>query len=320
MLEVAHEALFRAWPRLVSWLENNKSLLVWQQRLRASVEQYEESKGRSDFLLRGFPLTEALDWLKKKPDYFSSAEREFVKASRTRKCWGRLAAGALAGLVLMVMGVTVWLWGYSYDHAILKVQARFMSIHLEPEMLTVADGSFRQGDTQGRGEVNEKPIREVTIKSFAMGKFEVTFDEYDRFAIATGRLPLPGDQGWGRGQRPVLYVSWDDTVAYAVWLNAATGKRYRLPTESEWEYAARSKGKDDLWAGTSSEEQLKDYAVYPANSQNKTEPVGKDQVRKPNTLGLYDMSGNVWEWVEDCYHASSPCALSFDPLCPIPLS
>ena len=167
----------------------------------------------------------------------------------------------------------------------------------------MAAGSFEQGNTQGRGDQFEKPEHKVAIKSFAMGKFEVTFDEYDRFAIAMGRLPLPGDQGWGRGQRPVINVSWDDTVAYAVWLTAATGKHYRLPTESEWEYAARSLGKDEIWAGTSNEEQLKDYAVYAGNSQSKTALAGKDQGRKHNTLGLYDMSGNVWEWTEDCWHA-----------------
>jgi formylglycine-generating enzyme required for sulfatase activity len=137
----------------------------------------------------------------------------------------------------------------------------------------------------------------VTIKPFSMAKYEVTFDQYKRFAIATKR-PLPHDQDWGRGRRPVINVSWDDAKAYAIWLSQATGKRYRLPTESEWEYAARSvvKNRDDIWAGTSDESQLKDYAVYAAN---RTEPVGSKQ---PNALGLYDMSGNVWEWVEDCWH------------------
>ena len=106
----------------------------------------------------------------------------------------------------------------------------------------------------------------------------------------------------GRGLRPVINVSWDEAKAYARWLSKETGKRYRLPSESEWEYAARSEGKDDLWAGTSDEEQLKLYAVYNENSQGRTATVGPDQGRKPKAIGLYDMSGNVFEWVEDCWH------------------
>ena len=96
----------------------------------------------------------------------------------------------------MVIGMTVWLWGYSRDQALLKVQSLFASIYLAPNTQPVAAGRFRQGDTQGRGLADERPVHEVEIKSFAMGKFEVTFDEYDRFALATGR-PFPGDQGWG---------------------------------------------------------------------------------------------------------------------------
>ena len=132
-------------------------------------------------------------------------------------------------------------------------------------------------------------------KPFAMSRYELTFDEYDRFAQATGHK-LPHDKGWGRGALPVINVSWDDAKAYAQWLSQQIGKRYRLPTEAEWEYAARSGGKDETWAGISNESQLMDYAVY---REERTEPVGS---KKPNGFGLYDMSGNVYEWVEDCWH------------------
>jgi formylglycine-generating enzyme required for sulfatase activity len=96
----------------------------------------------------------------------------------------------------------------------------------------------------------------------------------------------------------VIYVSWDDAKGYAKWLSRATGKGYRLPTESEWEYAARSKGQNQTWAGTSEKDELQDYAVYDVD---RTAPVGS---KRANGLGLYDMSGNVWEWVEDCWHTN----------------
>lgn len=168
-----------------------------------------------------------------------------------------------------------------------------------PEMVIVPAGSFEMGDFQGLGWDDEKPVHTVSItKNFAIGRYQITFEDYDRFARATGR-ELPYNNEWGRGGQPVINVSWNETVEYAKWLSQQTGKRYRLPTEAEWEYAARSGGKDETWAGTSQEPQLGNYAWYEGNSEGKPLPVGSMQ---PNGLGLYDMSGNVWEWIQDHWH------------------
>jgi formylglycine-generating enzyme required for sulfatase activity len=161
-----------------------------------------------------------------------------------------------------------------------------------PEMVVIPAGSFTMGD-----EIYGPPHNVTIAKPFAMGKYEVTFEDYDRFANAVSRQ-LPDDAGWGRGKQPVIYVSWDDAVAYAQWLSDQTGKRYRLPSEAEWEYACRSGGRQEEYCGGNDPEAL---AWYEDNSGGTTHPVGQ---KSSNGLGLHDMSGNVWEWVQDCWNDS----------------
>ncbi len=301
-ISISHEKLFEAWPSLKTYIDTNKKQLIDRTLL--------ESRGKK-WVEEGRPWARGLASAREDRDYSQSRTipteqmKQYLRASR-RARW--LYKGAVAIVVVLLLG-TIWVWqkGYNLYQARLKIQCTFVNIHLVPEMQPVAAGRFWQGDTQGRGTGEEKPEREVTIKRFLMGKFEVTFEEYDRFAIATNRS-LPRDQGWGRARRPVIDVSWDDAKAYAAWLSEQTSMRYRLPTESEWEYAARSEGKDDLFSGTSNEEELKEYAVYVENSQSRTAPVGHGQGRKPNTIGLYDMTGNVYEWVEDCVHSTYDAA------------
>lgn len=166
-----------------------------------------------------------------------------------------------------------------------------------PEMVVVQAGSFKMGDIQGGGEPDERPVRDVRIKRFAIGRYEVAFEEYDKFAKS-----LPDDRSWGRDRRPVIYVSQEDAVAYAQWLSLQTGNRYRLPSEAEWEYAARGGKETTYWWG---EELMKGMAnCNGCGSQwdkKQTAPVGSF---KPNSFGLYDTAGNVWEWVADCWHGN----------------
>ena len=118
-----------------------------------------------------------------------------------------------------------------------------------PEMVIIPAGRFRMGDVQGKGSKDEKPVHEVHIgKRFGMSRYELTFDQYDEFARATGR-DLPDDEEFGRGRRPVIRVSWNEAVDDAAWLSQQTGKRYRLPTEAEKEYAARGGTETADWWG-----------------------------------------------------------------------
>lgn len=203
---------------------------------------------------------------------------------------------AVAACLVLLVGATIWLWLNSYDlnQALLKVKSLIVGIHVSPAMVVIPGGTFQVVDVEDSRKSAKKLLE---IKTFALGQSEVTFDEYDRYAISQGK-PLPNDQNWGRGQHPVINVSWNEAKAYAQWLSQHTGKRYRLPTEVEWEYAARSGGKDEIWAGTSNLEELKNYAVY--GTAGGTELVGS---KKPNGFGLNDLSGNVWEWVNDCWQA-----------------
>jgi formylglycine-generating enzyme required for sulfatase activity len=169
-------------------------------------------------------------------------------------------------------------------------------------MVIVPPGKFRMGDIQGSGDADEQPVHLVRIpRPFAMGRYAVTFDEYDLFARAMGRTP-PDDEGWGGSRRPVIYVSWEDAVAYTKWLSEQTGKRYRLPTEAEWEYAVRAGTETAYWWGDEVRKNRANCANCGSEWDNKqTAPVGSFA---PNPWGLYDTVGNVWEWVQDCWHES----------------
>ena len=169
-----------------------------------------------------------------------------------------------------------------------------------PEMVWFPAGTFRMGDLKNRGSSDEKPVHEVTIKEhFAIGRYEVTFAEYDKFAEAMSK-EKPDDSGWGRDNRPVINVSWNDAMAYAKWLSDQTGEQYELPSEAEWEYAARAGTETVYWWGNEMGENWANCSSSQCGDDfENTSPVGSFSA---NPFGLYDTVGNVWEWVADGWH------------------
>lgn len=180
-----------------------------------------------------------------------------------------------------------------------------------PLMVVVPAGEFLMGSPEseeGR-KADEGPQRKVTIsRAFAVGKFEVTFSEWDACVTARKCKYNPGDEGWGRGRRPVINVSQDDAQQYIAWLSKKTDKSYRLLSEAEWEFAARAGNETPFSTGsaiTSDQANFNGNQTYGGSSKGKyrekTLEVGSFG---PNAFGLNDMHGNVWEWVDGCYEES----------------
>ena len=170
-----------------------------------------------------------------------------------------------------------------------------------PEMIEVKAGSFLMGAPADADAQQGKPEHEVTIRAFRLGATEVTFDQYDAFAKVTKR-PLPQDDGLGRGASPVINIDRGDMLAYIAWLNQTSGQSgYRLPSEAEWEYAARAGTTTDFYWGSEPD----------SNKANTRTDEGADhfQYTAPtksfpaNPWGFYDMAGNVWEATADCLFA-----------------
>ena len=193
------------------------------------------------------------------------------------------------------------------------------------EMIAIPGGSFTMGSQEtepGRKE-DEGPAHAVTVSPFWMEKTEVTWEEYEQYYFGGGKSasakdadaitrPTPPygapDLGWGRGKRPAISMTWHAASQYCRWLSALTGKKYRLPTEAEWEYACRAGSKDAYFFGNDSS-QLSEYAAFSGNSKFQTHPAAS---KKPNAWGLYDMLGNVAEFCQDYYSPDEYRRFPFD--------
>ncbi len=187
-----------------------------------------------------------------------------------------------------------------------RVGRRFRDCNECPEMVVVPSGSFTMGSLSGEEDRNNDEIPQHVVRidyRFAVGMYEVTFAEWNACVNAEGcRRYVPDDEGWGRGNRPVINVSWEDAQSYVHWLSARTGHKYGLLSESEWEYVARA-GTDTQysWGNEIGLNRANCNGCGSRWDYEQTAPVGSFS---ENAWGVYDMHGNVWEWVEDCYNDS----------------
>lgn len=184
----------------------------------------------------------------------------------------------------------------------------------ETELVFIEGGTFLMGQDDGEGD--EKPIHQVTVSDFFIGKFEVTVSDYRKFCSATGKL-MPKEPEWGwADSHPIINTSWNDAMSYIAWLNEETEENYRLPTEAEFEYVLRNGGQPGVYPwgnGMPKNENIADEALKKKTTSSRiwedyvdgfafTAPVGSFD---PNELGVYDINGNIWEWCYDWYGAYS---------------
>jgi formylglycine-generating enzyme required for sulfatase activity len=318
---VAHEALLRRWDWLKGVLDLQAGQLSTAQLIERQAEAWDRAKRAKAWLdLRGDRLHEAVavagrDGFKKRLEgvpvaYITACSRSEKAASWKRRSGYAVVAVLLAGVG--GAGATYSRWFSSAEAVayriinmrtdLSKAGTVFRDCSACAEMVVIPAGSFIMGSpesdkTSGK---EERPQHKVTIaQQFAVSKFEITFDQWDACFLAGGCTEKNEDRGFGRGNRPAINVSWNAAQQYVKWVSGVTGQTYGLLTEAEWEYAARG-GKTTRysWGDEAGEGNANCDGCKSQWDNKQTAPVGSF---KPNDFGLYDMHGNVWEWVQDCY-------------------
>jgi formylglycine-generating enzyme required for sulfatase activity len=338
-IEPAHEALLRQWGLLGGWLAEDAGLLAVLEGIKRASRDWAANNRDRTWLTHAGDRLAAAERLAARPDlvaHLESSDRGYIdacqKAETDLKRGKRLTQTAiyvlLAGIILGLVGwinqdyikeeVSWWTTARPYAKAniwpyVLSAKAERALNPMQtfrecakdcPEMVVVPAGTFVMGSPESEKNrlTNEGPPHKVSFaKLFAVSKFNVTFADWDA-CTSMGGCPQIGDSGFGRGTEPVFNVNWNDARGYVAWLSRMTGQSYRLLTEAEWEYAAR--------AGTTTAYYWGD-AIGNGNAScngcgsqwdnQQAPPVGSFN---PNAFGLYDMAGNLWQWVEDCYHDS----------------
>ena len=338
-VEPAHEALLRQWDELQNWLTEDRELLIVMDNVKRAARDWEKNQRGAAWLAHEGARLKAAETLNARPDLsagLESVDRDYLNecakaeaAAKRRTRRTRATLGALGFFV--VVGMIAWrfeaylkdgfhwvtvVWPYMAKQVrpyvltataerALKPGDSFRECSKDafcPEMIVVPAGEFKMGspETEAGRFANEGPQHDVAIaRPFAVSKFDVTFDDWDA-CVSVGGCPDVDDSTYGRETKPVINVSWVEAQQYVAWLARMTGKPYRLLTEAEWEYVARAGATtayswgDDIGAGHAN-------CIGCGSKWDKVEtsPVGSFP---PNAFGLYDMAGDVWQWVQDCNH------------------
>jgi len=339
--EVAHEAIFKRWDKLKEWIAAEREFLAWRSGLEAARRAWAATPAatKADALLMGAALTQAQSWFAKRAEDLPAPDREFiaqsiardqkaqVRARRIRASTYGLATVVILGLIGVIYQTYV-VAAYRYlfvtlPYAYTQIWPHVLTAAKEqalkpgdsfeecaqdcPEMIVIPAGSFTMGSpqTEAGHDETEEPQHLVTIgKSFAVAKYEVTYADWDACAKSGGCNGYkPNDYGLADANKvPVLNVNWDDAKAYVAWLTLVTGKSYRLLSEAEYEYAARASTTTAYpWGDDIGKNNADCNGCGSQWDNERPAPVGSFP---PNKFGLYDMVGNVFEWVEDCWHAN----------------
>jgi formylglycine-generating enzyme required for sulfatase activity len=336
-IEAANEALFREWRRLKSWLEPDRSRLAALRSLQIDAATWNHhGRDRAFLNHRGKRLLEVnglvgVEGYRKllrpvEVDYLAACQ----EAERLARRRSHLVEALIAVLALfLIAGLIGWMnQAYLFQRwrlmtsiePYIKSEVRPFVLTTEaervqkdpfrecrkdcPEMVVIPARNFRMGSAVSeKGRQNDEgPQHNVVIaQPFAISKFEVTFDDWGA-CVSYGNCRAVDDMNWEpSGQRPVINITWQDAKQYVEWLAGVTGKPYRLPSEAEWEYAARAGSQTAYsWGDDIGEGNANCSGCSSGPRPDRTQPVNSFAA---NAFGLYNVHGNVWEWVEDCYHS-----------------
>jgi formylglycine-generating enzyme required for sulfatase activity len=335
--EVAQEAIFRRWRKLHDWIAAEREFLAWKTVLESarSAWQGTSDSSKDGALMTGVALAQAQIWLGKRSGDLPVVDRNFIDQSTKRESKVRSQARRMRALVyLLLLGIITGLVGWIKQgyvkeqlnwywtmrpYKVTNVDPHVLTPEAEhalkpgdsfrecakdcPEMVVVPTGDFMMGSPtteEGRYPDENPPHKVMIAERFAVSKYDVTCADWGA-CVSVGGCPQISDNYFAGGRKlPVINVSWDEAQQYVAWFSKVTGRPYRLLSEAEWEYAARA-GRPTVhyWGDEIGKNNANCSGCGSEWDNVQTSPVGSF---KPNAFGLYDMAGNVWQWVQDCYY------------------